>query len=74
MNKYLDAGSLAVIIITMVFFIFALFTKGITQDLLLEAGVFLVSIKLIIMGYKNSVYIRELQQELSDIKNLLREQ
>lgn len=72
MNKHLDAGSLAVIIITMMLFIVALFTKGMTQDLLLEAGVFLVSLKLIIMAYKNSVYIKNLQRELSEIKNLLR--
>lgn len=72
MNKHLDAGSLAVIMITMILFIVALFTKGMTQDLLLEAGVFLVSLKLIIMAYKNSVYIKNLQRELSEIKNLLR--
>jgi len=35
----------------------ALFTKGFTHDILLEAGVLLVSVKLIIMAYKNSVYI-----------------
>ena len=74
MNKHVDIGSLFVIIITLILFIIALFTKGMTQDLLLEAGVFLVSLKLIIIGYKNSMYIRNLQRELIEIKNLLREQ
>jgi hypothetical protein len=73
MNKHIDIGSSAVIIITCILFIMALFTKGFTHDLLLEAGVFLVSVKLIIMSYKNSLYIRNLQQELLEIKNLLRE-
>ncbi|RUM38130.1 MAG: hypothetical protein DSY70_08480 [Desulfobulbus sp.] len=54
MKKYFDAASLAVIVITFVLFVFALVAKGITHDLLLEAGVFLVSVKLIMMGYKNS--------------------
>lgn len=42
-------------------------TKGFTHDLLLEAGVFLVSIKLIRMGYKNSVINTKILNELSDI-------
>jgi hypothetical protein len=73
MDKHIDIGSSAVIIITLILFIMALFTKGFTHDLLLEAGVFLVSLKLIIMSYKNSLYIRNLQEELLEIKNLLRE-
>jgi hypothetical protein len=64
MNKHIDIGSSAVIIITFILFIMALFTKGFTHDLLLEAGVFLVSVKLIMMSYKNNVYIWNLQQEL----------
>jgi hypothetical protein len=73
MNKHIDIGSSAVIIITFILFVMALFTKGFTHDLLLEAGVFLVSVKLIMMNYKNSVYIKDLQQELLEIKNLIRE-
>ena len=71
MNKHIDIGSSVVVVITFILFIGALFTKGFTHDLLLEAGVFLVSLKLIIMSYKNSLYIRNLQQELIEIKNLL---
>ncbi|MBW2193070.1 MAG: hypothetical protein JRF27_04690, partial [Deltaproteobacteria bacterium] len=50
----------------------ALFAKGFTQDLLLEAGVFLVSVKLIMMAYHNSAYIRKVGDELGEIKGLLK--
>jgi len=52
--KQFDTGSIFVIIITFILFTVALFIKGFTHDLLLEAGVFLVSVKLILMSYKNS--------------------
>ena len=71
MNEHIDKGSLIVIIITFVLFVLALFTKGFTHDLLLEAGVFLVSVKLIIMAYKNSVSNKAIFEELRDIKKLL---
>jgi hypothetical protein len=49
-SRYIDRGSLAVMAITLVLFIAALFTKGLTHDLFLEAGVFLVSVKLILQA------------------------
>jgi hypothetical protein len=49
MVKQLDMGSIIVILITLVLFIAALFVKGLTHDLFLEAGVFLVSVKIIMM-------------------------
>ena len=52
MSKHFDTGSMIVIIVTLLLFIVALFTKGFNQDLLLEAGVFLVSVKLILMAYQ----------------------
>ena len=72
MGAYFDTGSLIVIIVTFVLFIVALFTKGFTHDILLEAGVFLVSVKLIMMAYHNSAYIREIGDELKEIKGLLK--
>ena len=71
MGEHFDAGTLIVIAITFVLFTIALFTKGFTHDLLLEAGVFLVSVKLILMSYKNSVNNKKLLEELSDIKKTL---
>jgi hypothetical protein len=73
MKKHFDVGSTIVIIATFFLFMMALFTKGFTQDLLLEAGVFLVSVKLILMAYHNSVYIKSIENELKDIKGLLEE-
>lgn len=74
MKEHLDLGSLIVIVITFVLFVLALLTKGFTHDLLLEAGVFLVSIKLILMAYKISVTSKELLSELKAIKKKLKSQ
>ena len=62
MRKHFDLGSLIVIVITFILFAVALFTKGFTHDLLLESGVFLVSVKLILMAYKSSVDAIELKR------------
>ncbi len=40
MKEHFDIGSLLIIIITFILFVIALFVKGFTHDLLLEAGVF----------------------------------
>lgn len=72
MNDYFDRGTLFIIALTFVLFGLALFTKGLTHDLLLEAGVFLVSVKLIVMGYKNSIANGEITQELREIKKILK--
>jgi hypothetical protein len=71
MREHFDIGSSVVIAITFVLFVWALFIKGFTHDLLLEAGVFLVSLKLILMAYKNSVTTGTLLNELQDIKHTL---
>ena len=70
-RKRFDPGSLLVILITFVLFVAAVFTKGFTHDLLLEAGVFLVSVKLIIMAYKNGVATDKLQERLDGIEATL---
>ncbi len=71
MSEHFDIGTSVVIAITFVLFVWALFIKGFTHDLLLEAGVFLVSFKLILMAYKNSVTTNTLLNELQDIKKTL---
>jgi hypothetical protein len=48
-----------------------LFAKGFTHNLLLEAGVFLVSVKLILMAYKNSVIGKEITRDLQEIKKII---
>ena len=67
MRQHFDAWSWLVILITLGLFVVALFAKGFTHDLLLEAGVFLVSVKLILMTYKNGVRADALQQKLDEI-------
>jgi len=73
MTKYIDAGTIIVIVITILLFTVALFVKGFTNELLLEAGVLLVSIKLIMMAYRNSINYKDVKRELNEIKQLIRE-
>jgi hypothetical protein len=72
LKEHFDTASIVIIIITFTFFVVALFTKGFTHDLLLEAGILLVSVKLIMMAYKNSMHVDVIEKELSEIKELLR--
>ena len=51
----------------------ALFVKGFTHDLLLEAGIFLVSVKLILMAKKNREAEERLECRLAQIEELLRQ-
>ena len=67
-EKHFDAWSLLVITLTLLLFVTALFAKGFTHDLLLEAGVFLVSAKLILMSYKTSLANATIQQKLDAIQ------
>ncbi len=73
MKQYFDYGSLVVIVITFVLFVIALFAKGFTHDLLLEAGVFLVSVKIIMVGYKSSKEHERILKELQDIASSLKQ-
>jgi hypothetical protein len=71
MNKHLDLGSFIVALITLFLFIAALFTKGLSHDLFLEAGVFLVSVKIIVMAYRNSLALSNLDAKLDTILAML---
>ena len=71
MKKYLSAADLLVIVFTFLLFAIALFTKGLTHDLLLEAGVLLVSIKIIMMNHKNIISNKVIMKELDEIKQTL---
>ena len=73
MMKYFDPGIIIVIVITVLLFTVALFVKGFTHNLLVEAGVLLVSIKLIMMAYRNSLNYSDLKKELNEIRQLLEE-
>lgn len=67
-----DPGSIVVIILTFALFMLALFIKGLTHDLLLETGVFLVSVKLIWMSHKLSVAGQSMREQLQQIHDLVR--
>ena len=67
MTRHMDFGSYMTSFITLVLFLAALFTKGFSHDLFLEAGVFLVSVKIIIMGYKNSQAIDTVDKKVDAI-------
>ena len=71
-TKHFDTASLLVILITLALFAMALITEGWTHDLLLEAAVFLVSVKLIHSSYKFSVFVSETKLQLEDIATGIR--
>ena len=70
MREHFDLGSIVVIVVTFVFFVVALFVKGLVSDMLLEAGVFLVSVKLIMMAYQNSVAVKDVKEDIAELKSL----
>lgn len=72
-NKRLDAASFLVMLVTLILFAVALVAKGLTHDLLLEAGVFLVSAKLVIASYQSRESAMTQMTRLDRIETLLRE-
>ena len=72
MKKHQSNTDLLVIGLTILLFVVALFVKGLTKELLLEAGVLLVSIKLIMMNHKASVSRKKMMEELFNIKEALK--
>jgi hypothetical protein len=70
-RRHVDPASFVIILLTLVLFMAALVVKGLGHDLLLEAGVFLVSVKLILMAYKASLTTQALTAELSTIRSSL---
>ncbi len=69
--RRVDPWSAVVIALTLVLFFVSVFVKGFTHELLLEAGVFLVSIKLIMMANRNSLSARLTVQRLERISSML---
>jgi len=70
-HKHLDHASWVVVVITLALFVTAVFVKGLGHDLLLEAGVFLVSVKLILMAHKNSASAEHLAERLDELRAVL---
>jgi hypothetical protein len=67
--RHIDTASYAVVVITFVLFVVAAIEKGLTHDLLLEAGVFLVSVKLILMNAKANMTALHMSERLDAIQS-----
>ena len=63
--------TIIIIVITLGLFVAALFTKGVTHDIFLEAGVLLISIKIILLSYRNNAIVKNIQKQLNDMNSLL---
>ena len=72
-KKHFDMGSLFIIAVTLTLFVSALFAEGLTHNVLLEAAVFLVSVKLIVMAYKSIDATNSLHKKLDTIDKKLNE-
>lgn len=70
-SRHFDLGSQLVVFVTFALFVVALFVKGLGHDVLLEAGVFLVSLKLILMTYKNGVAAADVSARLASLERTL---
>jgi len=71
MNRHIDIGSFIIALITLGLFVASLFIKGLTHDLFLETGVFLVSVKIIVMAHRNGVEVGHLNEKLDTILEAL---
>jgi hypothetical protein len=65
------ASTIAIILITLALFIAAVFTTGITHDILLEAAVFLVFVKVILSAIRTNTITNNILEQLEGIKSLL---
>jgi len=71
MKKNFDLANTITIALTFILFAIALFTTGFTKELLLEAAVLLVSIKIITMGAANRNSNKEIIKKLNEINEKL---
>jgi len=71
MKKNFDLANTITIAITFILFAIALFVEGFTKDLFLEAGVLLVSIKIILMSVATRDSNKEIINKLNEINEKL---
>lgn len=69
--RRMDAGSAATLVVTLVLFVAALFSKGITHDLFLEGGVLLVSLKVVMAIQRIREGDEKIERRLDRIETLL---
>ena len=68
MNRHIDKWNLLIIFLTFILFFLALFIKGFTKDLLLEAAILLVSVKIILATYKHHLDLIDIKSQLDRIE------
>jgi len=73
MKKNFDLANTITIALTIILFVIALFATGFTKDLLLEAGVLLVSVKIILMSAATRDSNREILKKLNEIDEKLQD-
>ena len=71
-KKPFDLASFVVVLLTFILFAVALFVQGFTHDILLEAGVLLVSVKLIMMSSKIATTEDAILKRLEEMCNMQR--
>jgi len=71
MKTNFDLANAITIGLTFILFVTALFVTGFTKDLLLEAGVLLVSIKIITMAAETKNTNKEIIKKLNEINEKL---
>jgi hypothetical protein len=72
LSKSSDPWTGVVILLTVGLFSLSLAVKGFTHELFLEAGVFLVSVKLILMAGKNVASEEGIERHLNQIEEILK--
>ncbi len=77
-NKYImlrinleRISTISIILITLVLFAAAVFTKGLTHDIFLETAVFLVSVKVIFLTFRTNTMTKNIIKKLEDLNSLL---
>ncbi|MGZ3706189.1 MAG: hypothetical protein ACXWP1_09915 [Bdellovibrionota bacterium] len=70
-QKLLNLASSLTLVITFVLFVAAAVLHGLSSELLLEAGVFLVSVKLVLSTQKSEIAVEEMRAQLDLIERKL---
>ncbi|MGZ3698620.1 MAG: hypothetical protein ACXWP5_10820 [Bdellovibrionota bacterium] len=66
-HKSTDLASAVTLLVTVFLFGIALFEKGLTHEILLEAGVFLISVKLVLASHKSEMISQSIEEKLEQL-------
>lgn len=68
LKPFVNMASLLTVLVTLSLFVAAALSKGFTEELLLEAAVFLISVKLVIGNYKTHMELAAIRNELAELR------